>query len=62
MIRICRIEEDCQDELILAFFVSIEPFHVIADRFRVGVKAEFYVEPDFPSMEYNLGPQIRIRL
>ena len=46
----------------LAFPVSVEPFYVIADRFRVGVKAELYIEPDFPILGYNLGPQIRIRL
>lgn len=46
----------------LAFPVSVEPFYVIADRFRVGAKAEVYIEPDFPLLGYNLGPQIRIRL
>ena len=46
----------------LAFPVSVEPFYVIADRFRVGLKAELYVQPDFPILGYNLGPQIRIRL
>lgn len=46
----------------LAFPVSIEPYYVIADRFRVGIKAEVYVEPDFPLLGYNLGPQIRIRI
>ncbi len=46
----------------LAFPVSVEPYYVIANRFRIGVKAEVYVEPDFPLMGYNLGPQVRIRI
>ena len=46
----------------LAFPVSVEPHYVIADRFRVGVKAEVYIEPDFPLLGYNVGPQIRIRI
>lgn len=46
----------------LAFPVSIEPFYVIFDTFRVGVKAEVYLQPDFPLLGYNVGPQIRIRI
>lgn len=46
----------------LAFPLSVEPFYVLADRWRVGIRAELYVEPDFPLMGYNVGPQIRLRL
>lgn len=46
----------------LAFPVSVEPYYRVYSRFYLGLKAEMYIEPDFPLMGFSFGPQIRVRL
>jgi hypothetical protein len=46
----------------LAFPVSVEPHYRIASWISLGCKAEMYIEPDFPVMGFNIGPQLRVKL
>jgi hypothetical protein len=46
----------------LAFPVSVESHYRISSWMSLGVKAEMYIEPDFPVMGFNIGPQLRVQL
>jgi hypothetical protein len=46
----------------LAFPISVEPHYRISSWLSLGLKAEMYIEPDFPLMGFNIGPQLRVKL
>ena len=46
----------------LAFPISVEPHYRISSWMLLGLKAEMYIEPDFPVMGFNFGPQLRVKL